>query len=550
MARYALGVDFGSLSVRALLMNIQNGEISGMAVCDYPHGIYDDTFTDGTQLPPGYALQDPQDYYTSFVDAVSHALLHAHVDASEVVCIGVDATGSTLLPVRKDKTPLAYEFPDEPHAYVKMWKHHGAEAEARQIQDIIEQRQDTILQYYGGSVSSEWIFPKILETLHKAPQIYREADYFIDVSDWITWKLTDQLTRNRCIFGYKAFYRGEGSGFPEQSLFDAMDPEFANVLTEKLAGPVLAVGEKAGELCPEMAEVLGLPAGIPVAVALLDAHASVTGVGVTQPGEMVLVMGTSTCHMLLSETGRGIPGVSGLVYDGIIKGLFGYESGQSCIGDGFAWLLNNLIPGRYYDEAREKGLSIHALLCEKLEGYQAGSSGLLALEWFNGVRSPLADFNLNGMFLGMNLNTKPEEMYMALIEATAFGTKWIMEQFEEHDTPIHGVVLSGGIPRKNPLLVQTYANILNRPVRLAQIEQTCAYGAALQGLATLPEEVSGFNGISEAASKLVSANQQVIEPDPSQAATYEALYKDYRLLCDYFGRGGNEVMKRLNALRK
>lgn len=551
MAKYALGVDYGSLSARAVLIDIKTGEITGTAVYEYPHKIYDYEFVDGTILPPGYALQDPMDYYNCFVNAVKDAVCLSGVNTEDIISIGIDATGSTMFPVRKDKKPLSLEenFAKNPHAYVKMWKHHGGEEEARQIQSLIEKRGETFLDYYGGAVSSEWIFPKILETVHKAPEVYQEADYFIDVSDWMTWILTDELTRSRCIFGYKAFYRAESYGFPPQDFFNEMDPALENVLTEKLAGPVLSVGDRAGVLCEEMAEVLGLKAGIPVSVALLDAHASVTGVGVTRPGEMVLVMGTSTCHMLLSETGEGIPGVSGLVYDGIIKGLFGYESGQPCVGDGFAWFLKNMVPGRYYDEAKEKGISIHQLMIEKLEGYTAGKSGLLALEWFNGVRSPLADFNLNGMFLGMNLNTKPEEMYLALIEATAYGTKWIIEQFENHGTSIHEIVLSGGIPVKNPLLVQVYADILNKPVRVSHMELSVAYGVALNGMTAAGSEASGYADIGEASRALATKNQTYVYPKPEQNATYEGLYKDYRILCDYFGKGTNDVMKRLNALR-
>ncbi len=551
MAKYALGVDYGSLSARAVLIDIKSGEIAGTAVYEYPHKIYDYEFVDGTLLPHGFALQDPMDYYNCFVNAVKDAVSLSKVAPEDIISVGIDATGSTMFPVRKNKKPLTLEerFAKNPHAYVKMWKHHGGEEEARQIQSLIEKRGETFLEYYGGAVSSEWIFPKILETVHKAPEVYQEADYFIDVSDWMTWLLTDELTRSRCIFGYKAFYRAESYGFPSQDFFDEMDPAFENVLTEKLAGPVLPVGDRAGVLCEEMAEILGLKAGIPVSVALLDAHASVTGVGVTRPGEMVLVMGTSTCHMLLSETGEGIPGVSGLVYDGIIKGLFGYESGQPCVGDGFAWFLKNMVPGRYYDEANEKGISIHQLMIEKLEGYTAGKSGLLALEWFNGVRSPLADFNLNGMFLGMNLNTKPEEMYLALIEATAYGTKWIIEQFENHGTPIYEIVLSGGIPVKNSLLVQVYADILNKPVRVSHMELSVAYGAALNGMAAAGEEVTGYADIGEASRTLATKNQTYVYPNKKQVETYEAIYKDYRILCDYFSDGTNDVMKRLNALR-
>jgi len=289
--------------------------------------------------------------------------------------------------------------------------------------------------------------PKILETIHHAPEVYDSADYYIEALDWITWKLTGNLTLSECMAGYKAFYH-EGDGYPSTEFFKAIHPKMEHVVLDKMAFPLKKIGETAGYLTKEMAERTGLLPGTPVAAGMIDAHASVLGSGICRPGMMMVIVGTSSCHMILSETESGIPGVGGLVKDGILPGYYGYEGGQSCVGDHFAWFVKNCVPEEYAQEAEKKGVGVHQLLTEKLKGYRAGQSGLLALDWFNGVRSPLMDFDLNGMILGMNLQTKPEEIYLALIEATAYGTRMILEAFEAAGIAVDSIILGGGIPNR------------------------------------------------------------------------------------------------------
>lgn len=349
--------------------------------------------------------------------------------------------------------------------------------------------------------------------------------------------------------GYKGFYHHQ-YGYPTKEFLAALDSRLENFVEEKIGAPIQSVGETAGFLSEKMADALGLLPGTPVGVGILDAHASVLGSGITSPGEMMIVMGTSSCHLLLAEKEADIPGICGVVKDGILPGYFGCEAGQSCVGDHFAWFVQNCIPERYEIEAREKNQNIHQLLADKLNGYQPGASGLLALDWWNGVRSPLMDFDLSGVIMGMNLLTKPEDIYLALIEATAYGTRLILEQFEKADIEVQSVVLGGGIPMKNPMLVQLYADVLKRPIRIAGTTQACATGAAILGVAAAKPEVTGYHNIEEIVGAIGKQKEEVYQPQNENAFVYDRLYQEYQILQEYFGKGNNDIIKRLNKLRR
>ena len=551
MSKYSIGLDYGTLSVRALLVNIETGEEAATSVYEYPHGVMETHLPTGEKLPINWALQDPQDYMEGLILTVKDVLKQKNVLPEEIVGIGIDFTSSTILPVKNDKMPLCCmeEFKHEPHAYVKLWKHHGAEEEAQMIDKIAKERGEKWLSLYGGKVSSEWMIPKILETVRHAPKVYEAADRMMEAVDWMVWQMTGEESRTACGAGYKAFYHHE-MGYPSKEFFKALDPRMENLVEEKLAAPIKSVGERAGYLTESMARVLGLLPGTPVGTGIIDAHASVAGSGISKPGEMMIIVGTSSCHMLLSETEAGIPGVCGIVKGGIMPGYFGYEAGQSCVGDHFAWFTKNCVPESYEQEARAQGISVHQLLTKKLEGYQAGQSGLLALDWFNGVRSPLMDFNLNGMILGMNLLTKPEEIYLSLIEATAYGTRMIIEQFEKAGVPVDTIVLSGGIPVKNKMLVQVYADICNRDIKIAGTDQASALGAAILGIAAATERVTGYKDANDAARKLGKVRNEIYHPNETNTKVYDELYAEYKTLHEYFGTGPNDVMKRLNKIRE
>lgn len=548
--KYVLGLDYGTLSVRALLLNIETGEETSVSVFEYPHGVMDSQLPGGEKLPSDFALQYPEDYLDGLKNTVCSVMQKSGICPEQIAGIGIDFTSSTILPVNKDAVPLCFleEFRSEPHAYVKLWKHHGGEAEAVQIDELAKECGEKWHSIYGGKVSGEWMMPKILETIHYAPHVYRTADYYIEALDWLVWKMTGQLTLSECMAGYKAFYH-EGDGYPGADFFGKLSPEMEQVIADKMSAPLKKSGEIAGYLSDEMAQFLGLRPGIPVASGMIDAHASVLGSGICEPGTMMVIVGTSSCHMILSETENGIPGVGGLVKDGILPGYFGYEAGQSCVGDHFEWFVQNCVPAAYKKEAEQKGIGVHQLLEEKLKGYRAGQSGLLALDWFNGVRSPLMDFNLNGLILGMNLQTKPEEIYLALIEATAYGTRMILDSFEEAGIPVDSIVLGGGIPKKNRMLVQVYSDVCNRTIRICGSSNASARGAAILGAAAGKDE-TGFANVAEAVKQLGSIQDEVFAPDPENARIYKQLYAEYKTLHDYFGKGGNDVMKRLNAMRR
>ena len=551
MNKYSIGLDFGTLSVRALLINIKTGEEVAVSVYEYPHGVMEEELSTGEKLPMGFALQHPQDYKDGLVAVITDVMKQSKVAPENVIGIGIDFTASTVFPVKADGTPLCMtkEFVREPRAYVKMWKHHGGEEEARYIDKKIQELGEDWISLYGGKVSSEWMIPKVLETLNYAPEVYEAAERYMEAMDWITWLLTGEEIRSINGIGYKAFYNYK-TGYPSKEFFASLDSRMENYIEEKMRAPIKKIGETAGFLTDEMADILGLCPGTPVGVPMIDAHCGVLGGGVTKPGEMMIIVGTSLCHHIMSEKDADVYGICAKVKDGILPGYYAYEAGQSGGGDIFAWFIDNLIPGRYEVEAREKGIGIHQFLCEKLKEYRVGRSGLIALDWFNGVRSPLADFNLNGLLLGMSSKTKPEEIYMALIEATGFGTRVIVEEFEKAGIAIDSILMSGGIPLKNPMLVQVYADILNREIHVSETTQAGAFGAAILGVSAAPSEVTGYSGLIEVTEKLGRKSEKIYRPNQENVEAYKQLYDEYVMLAEYFGKGSNDVMKRLNQMRK
>lgn len=549
MAKYAIGIDFGTLSCRAVLVDIHTGEVAAQSVYQYPHGILSEALPTGEALPPQWALQDPEDYVSGLVETVSGLMHESRAGAESVVGLGIDATASTLLPVTREMVPLCHTeaFCREPHAYMKLWKHHGGEAAAARMTETARERNEPWLACYGGKISSEWMFPKILETLESAPAVYDAADYFLEVMDWLTWMMTGQLSVSACGMGYKALY-AQGQ-FPDSSYFEALHPRMGGIVSEKMNLPILPIGGRAGVLMPEMAERLHLLPGTPVGTPIIDAHSALLGGGITKPGEMMIIMGTSACHLMLSERDVRIPGIQGIVRDGILPGLYGIEAGQSCLGDHFAWALSTCFPEQYAVEAREKGISGHDLMTEKIRGYRAGENGLLALDWFNGVRTPLMDFDLNGLILGLSLSTKPEDIYLALIEATAFGTRVILDGFETAGVEVKQIVLAGGIPAKNPFIVQLYADVLGRPVRVCASDQASAFGAAAIGISAASPAVTGYGSLEQIVRTLGRTGDTLTMPDAEQSARYELLYADYLEMHRLFGRGGSEIMHRLTRRR-
>jgi L-ribulokinase len=551
MHKFSIGVDFGTLSGRAVLVDIVNGEEVAVAVHEYTHGVMDERLPDGTPLGVDWALQHPQDYLDVFRITIPQVLKMASVSPDQIVGVGIDFTACTMLPVTADGTPLCFldEFKKRPNAWIKLWKHHAAQDEANKLNAIAEKRGEKFLRRYGGKISSEWLIPKIWQTADEDPEIYDAAARFLEAADWVIWQLTGIETRNTCTAGYKAIWH-KHDGYPSNDFFKALHPKMEKLVEEKLSQNLLPVGTKAGSITAAAAKLTGLKEGTAVAVANVDAHVSIPAVGITSSGKMLAIIGTSTCHMLLGDNEKEVPGMCGVVEDGIIEGFFGYEAGQSCVGDHFQWFVENCTPADYKAEADRRGIDMHALLTEKASALKPGESGLVALDWWNGNRSVLVDVDLTGLMLGMTLTTKPEEIYRALIEATAYGTRMIIDTFEENGVPVNEFYAAGGIAEKNPFVMQIYADIINREIKISGSPQAPALGSAMFGAVAAGRKAGGFDTIQEAAAVMAKVKDRTYKPVPLNAGTYKKLYAEYRILHDYFGRGANDVMKRLKDIRK
>ena len=551
MEKYAIGVDFGTLSGRAVLVNVKTGEEKAISTLDYAHSVMESTLPDGTKLGADWALQHPQDYLEVLHTTIPDVLKQANILPEQVIGVGIDFTACTLMPVKADGTPLCFieKYKNQPHSYIKLWKHHAAQAHANRLNEIAEATHQKWLARYGGKISSEWAIPKIWQTLDEAPEIYNEADFFLEAADWVIWQLTGVQTRNSCTAGYKALWHKK-DGYPAPSFFKALDARLENLASTKLNCPISPIGSKAGEITEFAAKLTGLKVGTAVAVANVDAHVCAPAVGIDGVGKMLAIMGTSTCHMVLGAEEKPVGGICGVVEDGILPGFFGYEAGQSCVGDHFAWFVENCVPASYFEEAQAQNSSIHKFLRQKAEKLKPGESGLLALDWWNGNRSVLVDADLTGMMLGMTLQTKPEEMYRALIEATAFGTRRIIDAFTEGGVPVNSFYAAGGISQKDPMTMQIYADIINMPIYIAGSEQGPALGSAIFGAVAAGSAKGGFNNVFEAAKVLGKVKDTVYQPKGENNAVYEKIYAEYKILHDYFGRGANDVMKRLKTIKK
>jgi L-ribulokinase len=550
--KYAIGVDFGTLSGRAVIVDITDGREIATAVHEYRNGVIDE-YLPGTdiRLEPDWALQDPNDYIDVFKNTIPAVLESSGVDPADVIGVGIDFTACTMMPAKSDGTPLCFlpEWRDNPHAWVKLWKHHAAQPEANKLNAIAREAGfGKILDRYGGKISSEWFFPKAWQILNEAPEVYRAADRMLEAADWVIWQLTGVETRNSCTAGYKAMW-SKTEGFPPNEFFKALDPGLENIVDEKMMREISPLGARAGEITEQAAVWTGLKEGTAVAVANVDAHVSVPAATVTDSGRMVMIMGTSICHMVVGETEEIVPGMCGVVQDGILPDMPGYEAGQSCVGDHFQWFTETGVPENYEAEARSRGISIHELLEGKAAVQKPGESGLLALDWWNGNRSVLVDVDLTGMMLGMTLLTRPEEIYRALIEGTAYGTRLIIETFVNNGVPIRELIATGGLPDRNKLLMQIYADVTGLPIYVPEATQIGAVGSAMHGAVAAGADSGGYDSIMDASIKMARLREESFQPIPENKAIYDLLFAEYVTLHDYFGRGENDVMKRLKDLK-
>ncbi|WP_083946603.1 ribulokinase [Actinomadura latina] len=537
--RYVVGIDFGTLSGRAVVVRVRDGAELGDGVHEYGHGVIDEELPTGARLAPDWALQSPQDWVDVLRFAVPKALAVAGVPASRVIGIGTDFTACTILPATADGTPLCERYPDRPHAWPKLWKHHAAQPQADRINALAAERGEPWLRRYGGKISSEWEFAKGLQLLEEDPGLYAEAERWIEAADWIIWRLTGTESRNVCTAGYKGIY--QDGRYPSREFLAALHPDFAE-FPAKLGHDLAPLGGLAGTLTARAAGWTGLPEGIAVAVGNVDAHVTAAAADAVRPGQMVAIMGTSTCHVMSADSLAEVPGMCGVVADGIVPGLWGYEAGQSGVGDIFGWFVDNCVPAYYNQVAAAEGRTVHEHLTALAEAQPVGRHGLVALDWHNGNRSVLVDHDLSGLIVGQTLATKPEDVYRALIEATAFGTRMIVETFEASGVPVEEFVVAGGL-LKNAFLMQVYADVLRRPLSVIGSSQGPALGSAIHAAVA----AGAHPDITSAAAAMGRRVPSAYVPDRARADAYDDLYGIYRSLHDHFADGA--IMHRLRALR-
>lgn len=543
--KYVIGVDYGTLSGRAVVVRVSDGKELGSGVYDYPHAVMDTKLAaSGASLGPDWALQDANDYVEVLKHAVPDALLEAGISSADVIGIATDFTACTMVPVTESGVPMSNlpNHKNNPHAYVKLWKHHAAQPHADRINELARARGEEWLARYGGQISSEWELAKGLQLLEEAPEIYHEMYKFVEAADWIIWQLCGTYIRNACTAGYKGNL--QDGKYPSREFFAALNPDFEN-FEQKITHEIGQLGDVAGVLTDQAASWTGLPAGIAVAVGNVDAHVTAPAAKATEPGQMVAIMGTSTCHVMNGNVLREVPGMCGVVDGGIISGYYGYEAGQSGVGDIFAWYVKNQVPGSYHDDAKALGISVHEHLTDLAAKQAVGEHGLVALDWHSGNRSVLVDHELSGLMVGSTLTTKPEDGYRALLESTAFGARKIVETFNQAGVPVTEFIVAGGL-LKNKFLMQLYSDVLKLPISTIDSAQGPALGSAIHAAVA----AGAYSSVGEAAEAMGSVSKGVYQPDEARGKQYDRLYAEYEILHDYFGRGENNVMKRLKALRR
>lgn len=551
---FTIGLDYGSLSCRGILVDVRNGAILAEKTFVYPHGVMDTSLPDGTPLPASFCLQHPSDYLDALYVVIPALLTQSGVSPEQIVGIGVDATASTVIPVDEDMQPICLDsaFASHPHAWPKMWKHHAACSQAEKLTEITKAQQRPYLDWYGGVISPECLLSKVVETFECDQKVYDAAYAFVELADFIPSRLAGAPVFSTSLACAKAFYDKE-IGYPDRDFFAAIHPALARLPQEKLIerflNHVIAHPcERTGGLCHEMAQALGLCEGITVSAGHMDAYTPMAALGIDKPGVMMMVMGTSTGIMLLSDSERPVKGVTASLPDTFFPGLWGYASGQASVGDGLQWFTDHCVPGAYEREAEKQGLSVQQYLTQLVQRFSPGETGLVCLDWINGNKSCLGNPRLSGMFLGLNLQTTPEQIYRAMLEATAFGARVILEAFRGAGVPVNEIRACGGVAVKNPLMMQIYADVLGVPISVSKCTQAPALGAAIYAAAA--EKKTGYRSVFDAIDAMAERDFVTYMPNEDHQTTYETLYREYRELHDYFGCGGNRIMERLYERRR
>ena len=528
--KYTIGIDYGTRSCRAIVMEVATGRALGVDECGY--AVYDETLPTGEKLPDRAALADPAEYMEALAKVVRGAVKNAGIDENDVVGIAIDATSMSLVSCDENGVPLClYEkWKREPLAYIRMWKSYTATAEAEEIARVAHTHDMPFLVACGGFPSSEGGYPKLLETVRKNPELYQEIKHAVDLNEWLTWQLTGKLTRSINSMGMKN-YCHDGKTLSPDDFWQHVDPAMKDV-NDKMRGEMLPWGAKAGELTSEMAQNLNLPAGIAVGAGGLDGHTSMMALGLMQAGDAMVTIGTSGVLSVISDVWQAIPGICGQSRDGLTPGFYGYDFAQSGVGDMFGWFVDNCVPARYERMAQEKGMSVHALLSELGFAKPVEECNLVAVDWWHGSRSIKVDQTLTGSISGLKLSTKPEEIYRALVEAAAFGMRIMLDALESRGIEVKRFFVCGGIAGKNPLLVQCYADILGRELKVSSLPNSAAAGVAIAAASASGEYASLY----EAMEYMGSREFTVYQPDMARHAAYQRLYDKYLKMREFFAQ--------------
>ncbi len=549
--KFTIGIDFGENSASAILVNVSNGKLVASTTNNYPHGIITDKLP-GTDIELGlnWALQHPSDYINALKRTVPKLLKESQIQPEQIIGIGISFQGSTLIPTLKDGTPLALieDYKNEPHAWPKHWTHFAAREKAEQLTQIAIDRLEIFLDRYGGRINSDWFFPKVWEIFDESLSIYNAADRLIEASDWLVWQLTGVESRSLSTAGFKALWSKQ-EGFPLETFFGVMHPTLTNVVSEKMMEEVTPVGVQVGELSEIAANWMKLIPGIPVSTGMLSNYAAVPAATVTEPGKLVLILDNLFSHLVLSNREFHIPGIHGMVEDGIIPGLNLYEAGQASGFNQLTWFMENSLPRNFESEARKRKVDLYTLIEEKAMALEPAQSGLVALDWWNGTQSILQREDLRGLLLGFSLKTKPEEIYRTLIEASAFGTRKIFETFIASGMAIDEIIVTNADPGKNRLLLNILANVSGMEIKVAESPFASALGAAMFASVAAGEELGGYATIEDASSKMARLKGKTFIPNNADKQTYNRLYSEYTQLHDYFGYEHNNVMIRLKNQR-
>lgn len=553
MKKYTIGIDYGSLSARGVLVNTSDGAILSEVTYSYPHGAMSDKLPDGTALADEWVVQHPGDFLEALHFAVPQLLRQTGVDKRDVAAIGVDFTASTVVALDGSFSPLCFqkEYGSNPHAWPKMWKHHAAQPQANLLTDIARQQERPYLSWYGGQISRESLQPKVLQTWQEAPEVFRATECFAEMGDYLTSLLAGKPVCSIPAATAKAIWNKE-TGYPDDAFWGAVSQELRGLPRKKLLAQYENCvfghpGQRVGSLCEAMAEKLGLCPGIAVTAFQMDGYAAVPAVGMIEPGSALLVIGTSTGVMIMDDKSRDVKGVTANISGGFYPDLQTYASGQASVGDSFQWYMENCLPESYAVAAQEQGENIHSYLSRLASLIEPGESGMIGLEWFNGSKA-MPEKKLSGMLLGMTMQTKPEHIYRTLLEATAFGVRNLLENHEKAGVSISKVIACGGIANKNPLMMQIYADVLGKQIHVNSCTQAPALGTAIYAAAAA-EDGDFRKALPEAVKRMHAPCGKVYTPVAEHVERYDALYAEYIRLSEYFS-GENTVMDKLAVGRQ